>query len=140
MRDRVTIYYIVRKKFATVTKSGNIYYLNCIKQIITTNVVTTLKNEDTNEAIWHGRYHLGIKNSERPAKEHLVEELDCNVSKNAIFCESCVGGKQHQKPKTEGELSMSCLELHTVVYVERLKRSHSVEQDTSSLSLVTDHD
>ena len=88
MRDRVTIYCIVRKKFATVTKSGNIYYLNCIKQRITTNVVTTLKNEDTNEAIWHGRYHLGIKNSERPAKEHLVEELDCNVSKNATFCET----------------------------------------------------
>ena len=140
MRDRVTIYCIVRKKFATVTKSGNNYYLNCIKQRITTNVVTALKNEDTNEAIWHGRYHLGIKNSERPAKDHLVEELDYNVSKNATFCESCVGGKQHQKPKTEGELSMSCLELHTVVYVERLKRSHSVEQNNSSLSLVTDHD
>ena len=59
--------------------------MNCIKQRITTNVVTALKNEDTNEAIWHGRYHLGIKNSERPAKDHLWKNLIVMYQKMQLF-------------------------------------------------------
>ena len=41
-----------------------------------TNTVTTCKNEDTKEVIWHGRHsNLGMKNLERLAKDYLVEGL-----------------------------------------------------------------
>lgn len=93
---------------ATATKPGNLCQLNFIQQRITTNAVSTCKNEDKKEAIWHRRYaHLRKKNLERIAKDHLVEGLDYNISKNATFCESCVSWKQHEIPfpKTGGKLS-----------------------------------
>ena len=62
---------------------------------MTTNVVTTCKNEDTKEATWHqGCRHFRIKNLEWLKKEHLEEGLDYNVSKKRM--QPCIGGKQHQ--------------------------------------------
>ena len=71
---------------ATAKKSGNLYHLNCARKRTTTNEVAMCGNKDSNEAIWHQRYgHLGVKNLERLANEHLVEGFDYNVSKKATF-------------------------------------------------------
>ena len=96
------------KTIATFTKSGNLYNLHSVHQGTTTNEVAMYGKEDTKEAIWHPRYgHLGVKNLERLAKDHMVEGFDYNVSKNVVFCEPCIGGKQHRTPfpRSGGERS-----------------------------------
>ena len=63
----------------------------------------------TSESIWHRRYgHLGARNLEQIAKEHLVDGSDYEPKKESSFCKPCVDGKQGTLPfpKTVGESSI----------------------------------
>ena len=95
---------------ATATKCGNLYYLNCggsnlsVKENHT--AMKCASTDWTNESIWHRRYgHLGARNLEQIAKEHLVDGSDYEPKKESSFCEPCVDGKQGTLPfpETVGE-------------------------------------
>ena len=108
-----------RNLIAIGMKRGNIYHLNCVQQSKGTNEAVLCKAEDTKEAVWHRRYgHLGVKNLDRLAKDHLVEGFDYDVKKEEKFCEPCVSGKQHRTPfpKTGGARAEVLLgEIHSDV-------------------------
>ena len=106
---------IIDNKFgviATATKCRNLYYLNCTGSNLSVKenhtAMKSASTDRTKESIWHRRYgHLGARNLERIAKEHLVDGFDCEPTKESSFCEPCVDGKQSTLsfPKTVGERS-----------------------------------
>ena len=98
--------------FATATKCGNIYYLNCagcnLSMKENHTAMKCASTDQTKESIWHRRYgHLGARNLERIVKEQLVDGFDYEPKKESSFCEPCVDGKQSTLtfPKTGGERS-----------------------------------
>ena len=106
---------IIDNKFgviATATKCRNLYYLNCTGSNLSVKenhtAMKSASTDRTKESIWHRRYgHLGARNLERIAKEHLVDGFDYEPTKESSFCEPCVDGKQSTLsfPKTVGERS-----------------------------------
>ena len=123
---------------ATDTKCGNLYYLNCAGSNLSVKENhTAMKCTSTDrakESIWSRRYgHLGERNLERIAKEQLVDGFNYGPKKESSCCEPCVDGKQSTLPfpKKEEKGLMNSLVSFTVMYMERLRQSHLVEQNTS---------
>jgi len=76
------------------SKEGSLYYLKCDKQ---KNQQFSVMQNERKERLWHCHYgHLGMQSLNRPAGRRLVNNCDCDVSKEIGFCETCLGGKHHR--------------------------------------------
>ena len=99
--DRRCIIKDTNQRLITVaTKVGNLYCLLYAKP--KDHVYSVAEKLDENgysskEDLWHRRYsHLGVKNLQKLARDHLVNEYDYCVSKQTKFCEPCLKGKHRR--------------------------------------------
>ena len=69
------------------------------------------------------------------------QDLITTSQRLQIFVEHTFVGNsiKHLSQKQEESYQISSLKFYMVTYVERLKRCHLLEQNTSSHSLMTDH-
>ena len=133
---------------ATATKYGNLYYLSCVGSIEDNKedqaaMKCANKSDETKESIWHRRYgHLGARNLERIAKEQLVDGFDYDPENKSSFVNHVlmVSSVECYFQRQEEKDLRSYLVLYTVTFVERLKRSHSTEQNILLLSSMTSQD
>lgn len=82
---------------AVGTKIGRVEVINPVE----VNTVKTNNNHQlTKEDLWHYRFgHLSVKNLQKLAHDHLVDEFDYSESTaNIQFCENCLEGKQARTP------------------------------------------
>ena len=121
----------------TATKCGNLYYLDCAGSNLSVKenhtVMKCASTDRTKKSIWHRRYgHLGARNLRQIAKEQLVDGFYYSPKKESSFCEPFVMvSRVHcHFPRLEEKGLMNSLVSFIVMYVERLRQSHLVEQNT----------
>ena len=132
---------IIDNKFgviATATKCGNLCYLNCAGSNLSVKknhtAMKCASTDQTKESIWHGRYgHLGARNLEQIAKEQLVDGFDYEPKKESRFMNHVLMvSRVHCHLLRQEEIGlMNYFVSFTVMYLERLRQSYLVEQNTS---------
>ena len=102
------------KPVAIGNKIGELYYLNCCANRVSSNTAETQYSQELKEDKWHRRFgHLGMRSLQTLAKGKLVTGFDYDYSNEISFCQACVEGKLHksQFPATGGKRAKQPLEL-----------------------------
>ena len=102
------------KPVAVGDKIGELYYLNCFANRVSSNTAETQDSQELKEDKWHRRFgHLGMRSLQTLAKGKLVTGFDYDHSKEISFCQACIEGKLHksQSPATGGKRAKQPLEL-----------------------------
>lgn len=82
---------------ATGTKVGRLYYLDCCEVKFDQVESCNVSNNKLDQYLWHQRFcHLGINNLRKLVTKNLVTDMNCDFSKDSMFCEDCCNGKNYR--------------------------------------------
>ena len=132
---------------ATATKCGNLYYLNCTGSNLTVKenhtAMKCASTDWTKKSIWHRRYgHLGAKIWNKLQRNNWLMDLIIKQRRNQVFVNHVlmVSRLYCHFPRQKEKGQMNSLVIFSVIYVERLRQSHLVEQNTLHFSLIISQD